>query len=335
MSACPVAAIRSETMAQRRHLMTSENDKKAVEESWSEHDANLVKQMALSPKVNGLELPFPRPLLYHDVTTTDQNDNNNNLQNVYNVGHHNEASFGATPYLFQATVDAQNVWIMVDTPKFSKAAVDAVTSITGPEGPHYLVLSHVDDTADHDQWASQFSGNLQRIFHSGDTGKHNWRRDKALDTDIEILLPVPTTTPATGEALYAYGMDGSPLSQGDWHEQFLQDPDNDVVILHTPGHSPGSITLWKKPTPQQPGTIFTGDHYAYSAVTQRMSGFPRYGNNLTLQAQTLQSLLALDWDIVAPGHGHPRDYRQFGDDASTRRKVRQREMEQAIVDLHR
>ena len=334
MAACPVAAIRSETLAQRRHRMSGD-DKEAVTESWTSQDEALVKQMALSPKVNGLELPFPRPLLYHDAptTTTTTNTNNNILHNVYNIGHHNEKSFGATPYLVQATVSGKSVWIMVDTPRFGKSSVDAVTQITGPEGPDYLFLTHVDDTEGHEKWSAEFPS-LQRIFHLGDSGRHNWRGDRALETDVEILLDPPhgeSPPPSTkGSQFYAYAMDGTPLAK-DWYQDFMNDNKNDVVILHTPGHSPGSITLFKKSDQQQPGIIFTGDHYAYTTRTGRMSGFPRYGNNLQLQAKSLEHLLQLDWDVVAPGHGHPRDYSQEPDKVELKRK----EMEEAIADLHK
>jgi glyoxylase-like metal-dependent hydrolase (beta-lactamase superfamily II) len=40
-----------------------------------------------------------------------------------------------------------------------------------------------------------------------------------------------------------------------------------------------------------------------------MTGFPRYGNSLSEQKESLQQFLQLDWDVVAPGHGHFRDYR--------------------------
>jgi len=333
MAACPVAAIRSETLAQRRHRMSSENDKQVAEDSWTNQDEYLVQQMALSPKVNGLELPFPRPLLYHAATTPSKSLKTH-LSNLYNIGYHNEMSFGATPYLLEATVQGKLAWIMVDTPKFGKSAKDAVTRLTGPKGPDYLLLTHVDDTAGHEKWAEEFPS-LKRIFHLGDGGRFNWLGDTSLETDVEILLPPPKrespllpTQDESSAPFHAYAMDGTPLPN-DWHQTFPDDPDNDVVILHTPGHSPGSITLYKKPSAEEPGVIFTGDHYAFSTKSSRMSGFPRYGNNLQVQANSLKGLLRLDWDVVAPGHGHPRNYSLESDKEALKRK----EMQEAIEDL--
>jgi glyoxylase-like metal-dependent hydrolase (beta-lactamase superfamily II) len=343
MAACPVAAIRSETLAQRRHRIADEHAKKQQHDFWTDQDEELVRLMALSPKLNGLELPFPRAIMYHAAPAND-NDNSDSSQlhshirNVYNVGHHNEASFGATPYLLQAMVEGKLVWIMVDTPRFGKSAMEAVTKITGPAGPDYLFLTHVDDTADHDKWAAEYPS-LRRIFHAGDTGRHNWRRDHALN-DVEIMLPLPdrprSSLPSSDDGdkaaalhLQAYSLDGTPLRL-DWYDEFTKDPQTNVVILHTPGHSPGSITLWKKPEQDQPGIIFTGDHYAYSTRTGRMSGFPRYGNNLQLQAKSLKGLLKFDWDVVAPGHGHPRDYSQ----EANKDNLKRTEMDEALMDLH-
>jgi ferredoxin/glyoxylase-like metal-dependent hydrolase (beta-lactamase superfamily II) len=344
MAACPVAAIRSETLAQRRHRISDAHAKNNQQDFWTDKDEELVRLMALSPKLNGLELPFPRPIMYHAASTSVDDDNSNqrhsHIRNVYNVGHHNEASFGATPYLVQAMVAGKLVWIMVDTPRFGKSAIDAVTKITGPAGPNYLFLTHVDDTADHDKWAAEYPS-LQRIFHAGDTGRHNWRRDHALN-DVEIMLPLPgqpsSSVPSSDDGddekaaappLHAYSLDGTPLPS-DWYDGFSKDPQTNVVILYTPGHSPGSITLWKKPEQDQPGIIFTGDHYAYSTRTGRMSGFPRYGNNLQLQAKSLEGLLKVDWDVVAPGHGHPRDYSQ----QANKDDLKRNEMKEALLDLH-
>mmetsp|Transcript_2415 Transcript_2415/g.3569 ORF Transcript_2415/g.3569 Transcript_2415/m.3569 type:complete len:435 (-) Transcript_2415:11-1315(-) len=338
MVACPVAAIRSETLAQRRH---GAEDKEAVKNSWTTQDDYLVQQMALNPTVNGRKLPFPRPLLHHDAATktttstipSGDEKSANSISNVFNVGYHNEESFGATPYLMKAKVDGNFVWIMVDSPRYGKAALDAVTLITGPEGPSYLFLTHVDDTAGHEKWAEEFP-KMKRIFHLGDGGSHNWVGDRSLETDVEILLPPPegSSPPDDDEEatpFHAYHMDGTSLSKG-WYQDFLEDASNEVVILHTPGHSPGSITLLKKASSNVPGIIFTGDHYAYSTRTSRMSGFPRYGNNLSLQAKSLERLLHIEWDVVAPGHGHPRDYSGELDKQELRRK----EMKEAIQDLH-
>lgn len=300
LAACPVAAIRVETLAERRHRAPTSQEKKAVEESWKEADEQLVQQMSSSQE----KRPFPRPLLL--------DDNVEPLQDVYWTGHHNEASFGAVPFLVKVRHEGEDsVWIMVDTPKYSKAAVDDVISVTGEQGPQYLFLTHVDDTADHGKWVARFP-DMHEIFHTGDLGRHNWIGDRTLE-DVDILLPVVSAEDSSG-SLTAYSLNGQVLPR-DWREQWEAGSilkDSNVVILHTPGHSPGSITLYKRPNNDEgsPGIIFTGDTYAYTyREGGKMTGFGRYGNNLEQQAETLGKLLELDWDIVAAGHGISRDYR--------------------------
>jgi glyoxylase-like metal-dependent hydrolase (beta-lactamase superfamily II) len=54
--------------------------------------------------------------------------------------------------------------------------------------------------------------------------------------------------------------------------------------------------------------LFTGDTLGYSNRVDTLTGFPRYGNNRALQAQTLRLIKELDWALVAPGHGHIKEY---------------------------
>ena len=353
LAACPVAAIRLETLAQKRHDATSTStDKQAVQDAWTEQDQQLLEQMSgkqsssSSSDKKAAPLLFPRPFL-------------DNVPDVYWLGHHNSKSFGATPYLLRvpnnnnkkknktarATTttttngddenhsnnDNRDHWIMIDTPKFSKSAVQAVTSLTGPAGPDYLFLTHVDDTADHNKWVEHFynfqpssssnnnnnsnnqstkkSKGLQRIFHAGDLGKHNWLNDKTLE-QVEILLQPPEKEQKTNNDsfLTAYSLEGNILPDT-WMTQTTPD-ELPVVILHTPGHSPGSITLYRRPlNANTKGIIFTGDTYAYTTRTNSMTSFPQYGNNHRQQADTIQRLMKLDWSLVAPGHGLARDYR--------------------------
>lgn len=321
-----VAAIRVETLAEKRHRAT---DKEAIEAGWTENDQDLVTKMGLSSK-SGFEKPFPK-LLFDSVP------------DVYFVGHHSDASFGAVPYLLKTVwADDDNkektVWTMVDTPRFGPSAIEAVTSLTGPEGPDYLFLTHVDDTADHNKWAEHF-GKLKRIFHSGDLGANNWLGDTTLE-NVEILLQEEHDTSSNDNSLLAYNLQDGSLLPNDWESRGVSELP--VVILHTPGHSPGSITLYKRPTPKSPGILFTGDTYAYRTSPDshrdddqrgHMSGFPRYNKDgCDLQAKTITKFLNLDWDVVCPGHGHPRDYRHAGS-ISKKQQLQADEMKVAIEEL--
>lgn len=280
LAACPVAAIRIETLAQRRHRGDDET-------LSSPDDVALAKNLALSTKLNGRSLPFPRQLTEH----------------VWYLGHHNEHSFGATPYLtfVQNKENDKHVWIMIDTPRYCQSAVDAVLSLTGPSGPDYLFLTHVDDTAHHDKWKLAFP-QLQRIFHAKELGRNNWVGDLTLE-HVEILVqPYVADNGERNcdpEALQAYDLNGMALSAAEAETQ------GGVVIYHTPGHSPGSMSMLLK----SDSVLFSGDTLGYTERTKTLTGFPRYGRDLKLQKATLVQLGALSWDVVAPGHGHVRDYR--------------------------
>ena len=117
------------------------------------------------------------------------------------------------------------------------------------------------------------------------------------------------------------------------HEELLQVSidEEQFLILHTPGHSPGSISLYFRPRSCERGVLFTGDSYAWTTRDGgHMSGFPRYGNNLKEQVKTLGTIGSLVdiWNVIAPGHGHPRFY---GNDSNERKL---RELSDAIEELN-
>lgn len=261
-------------------------------------------------------------------------------------------------------------WIMVDTPKYGPSSVRAVESLTGMTtnnnnstsiggiGPKYLILTHVDDTAGHNDWKDHYGDSLQRVFHTGDLGRYNWIGDKTLD-DVEVLLPSPpkkdgplSSSSSSSSSLQAYDLMGNPISD----EVAAKE---EVVLLHTPGHSPGSISILYRPGAHDVGTasndtiinggvLFTGDTYAYRRSTDAMTGFPRYGNNRRQQIETLHKLLPrscstddgegqsstswFDWSFIAPGHGHVRDYSHIVD-RKERHRIQREEMESAINEL--
>lgn len=296
LRACPVAAIRLENQAFRSHRNM---------DALTAEEEHIVDTIA-----DNSQESFPRKV-------------SPNIPGVYFVGHHNSRSFGATPYLLETK---NHGWILMDSPKYSKKAVETIENLTGPTGPTYMVLSHVDDSADHGKWKEHYP-NMDRVFHSGDLGRHNWIGDKTLE-DVELLQ----TLKSNDESLQAMTLNGDPVDEADYNK-------HELLILHTPGHSPGSITLWKRPTnsDKENGVLFTGDTYGYSTREGgQMTSFSRYGNNHLQQAKTLKGLLNLDWNLVAPGHGHVRDYSIVSDDEKNRgslKDFREHDMQPAFAEL--
>mmetsp|Transcript_16042 Transcript_16042/g.22983 ORF Transcript_16042/g.22983 Transcript_16042/m.22983 type:complete len:266 (+) Transcript_16042:1-798(+) len=257
---------------------------------------------------------------------------------------------------------------MIDTPKFTPSAIKTVTSLVGSEqkGPDYLFLTHTDDVGDHYKWAQHFKENnhpLKRIFHVKDLEENNWIGDDTLG-DAEILLRGESHFVSSEEKdeerfkLYTWNLDGEAVSttthladRNGYKWPVKQEEDDNVgdfLILHTPGHSPGSISLLFRSTQQHEGiesfslpvnVLFTGDTYAYTTRNGgTMTGFPRYADDSIQQSHTLRELLNIShcWDVIAPGHGHPRDYRRGSVDSKKKenlKEVKRVEMEKALKEL--
>lgn len=293
LAACPVAAIRVEHNPIIHEELPS------------------ASQFAIRPSLNGRPLPFPRLV-------------SSSVPDVHFVGHHNPRSFGAAPYLFSVPTyfsESEPTWVLVDTPAYSKRAVEVVESLTGLDGPSYLVLTHVDDTADHNRWKERFP-NMKRVFHAGDLGKNNWVGDDTLE-NVEILLD----SRSSDNQLQHFDLNGTPIDS---------DNSEPVVLIHTPGHTPGCISILKKPTNSgTPGVLFTGDTYTYTTRDGgHGSGMPQYSKeNFELQANILRLLLDLDWQVLAPGHGHARDYSLLTGDSLS--DLREAEIEEGIEELSR
>jgi len=74
----------------------------------------------------------------------------------------------------------------------------------------------------------------------------------------------------------------------------------EMELIHTPGHTDGSICLYHKPSQ----TMFTGDHFAYSESMGSLSIFPRYNfYSIQLQFESVRKLTDYDFVRVLPGHG--------------------------------
>ena len=270
--ACPVGAIRID------HTKDVDDDEEEEE----------VECESLEEKLVPNSEEFPRKLETYALLPEGLNDK------VWFVGFHNENTFGATPYIVQGK-DVRSggaVTVMVDTPRYCKGAIRSIESICGEAGPDYLFITHVDDSAGHLEWRQNYP-NMKRIFHSGDLGEHNWIGDHSLE-HVEILLE--SQDDAQDRKLRAWTLDGKLIEENEFR-------DRSFAILHTPGHSPGSISLLFENS-----ILFTGDTLAFSSRENGMSGFPRYGHDLKRQSLTLKALSDLSWKVIAPGHGKYKSF---------------------------
>lgn len=116
---------------------------------------------------------------------------------VYHCGYHAASSHGAASYLIRHPKGN----IMVDSPRFSRTLVNKIKEWGGVRT---LFLTHVDDVADHEKYAREFS--CARIMHREDVS-HDLR-------GIEIQV-----------------------------EQERYELHDNAILHHVPGHTPGHMVL--------------------------------------------------------------------------------------------
>jgi len=109
-----------------------------------------------------------------------------------------------------------------------------------------MIITHSDTIGEHKAWKEHFP-NMQRVIHSYDIrGQPNSPQPLPVSKDFEIRLN----------------------NSGEWY------PDDDLEIIHTPGHTPGSISI--RYMSGQEIALFSGDHLAYSNDKQRVDGMKSF-----------------------------------------------------------
>lgn len=146
-------------------------------------------------------------------------------------------------------------------------------------GLHTMILTHMDDIADHRKWKAYFP-NLERIIHIVDVRKDS--------DDIEVQLE----------------------DFGTWF------PMPKVTIIHTPGHTAGSLCV-RFDTGRE-AVMFTGDHVSYNAETYKLDGFAEFNHgNLDVQKESLKKFIdpmpSMDFQWILPGHGRMIRFNSFAE----------------------
>nr|TKR74444.1 hypothetical protein D5086_0000294770 [Populus alba] len=133
-------------------------------------------------------------------------------------------------------------------------------------GARYMFLTHEDDVADHRKWSERLS--CDRILHSGDVDNST--------ADVETKLQ----------------------GSGPWNLG------RDVQLIHTPGHTEGSVCLFYKPLK----ILFTGDHLLMTETG--LSICERYNKcSVPMQIDSVLKLLEIDFNWIIPGHGRRVEFK--------------------------
>jgi glyoxylase-like metal-dependent hydrolase (beta-lactamase superfamily II)/ferredoxin len=120
--------------------------------------------------------------------------------NVYFCGFASESSYGASSYLIQRREGN----VLIDSPRFASPLVKRIEKLGGVR---LIFLTHRDDVADHEKWASHF--NADRIMHQDDIGRSligiertlTGRQAAKIDDD---LWAVPTPGHTRGHTVLLY-----------------------------------------------------------------------------------------------------------------------------------
>ena len=222
---------------------------------------------------------LPDPLMKKALTVFPAEIDPVNLPNVFHMGFHSSPSYGATSYFIKRTIvtaDGQSkaANIMIDVPRFNSRLANIVEEEGGIDK---LIITHRDNFPGHEKWKERFPS-LQRIIHRAD----------AMGTASECEVKLD--------------------SGSSWQ------PSNDVRILHTPGHTAGSICI-QVSTPKDT-VLFTGDHLAYTTSKNGLDGFKRYNQgNIAVQSSSIR-LLADDsypFTWILPAHGRMAKFSSVGE----------------------
>lgn len=138
-------------------------------------------------------------------------------------------------------------------------------------GVRHMFLTHEDDVGDHKLWAKRFG--CERILHSEDVD------DSTKDVEMQLH----------GSGPWSIGCD--------------------FELIHTPGHTDGSVCLFYKPLK----ILFTGDHLA-DKRDMGLSIFEMYNkSSVHLQLENVLKFLDLDFLWILPGHGRRVQFRDNQD----------------------
>jgi glyoxylase-like metal-dependent hydrolase (beta-lactamase superfamily II) len=206
-------------------------------------------------------------------------------------------------------------WVLVDTglkssaAKVKKMAADIFGS-TGKPAAIIMTHGHFDHRGSLQQLADEWG--VPAYCHHMElpylTGKASY----------------PPADPTVGGGMMAYSSFLYPKSPIDVQEHLQELPENGTVPelsdwkwIHTPGHTPGHISLFR----ERDGVLIAGDAvvttkqesvYAVMMQVEVLSGPPKYFTpDWGAAARSVKELAALEPNVIATGHGHA----MYGDTA--------------------
>jgi len=182
---------------------------------------------------------------------------------IYYCGFNSPKSYGGNSYFIQ---NEHGNWL-VDSPKFLP---HLVKRFKGLGGIKFIFLTHRDDVADADKYATEFGA--KRIIHVDDA-------DSAPGSEIVLDLHEPAVISSELHQSFAG------LSQ--------------LTIIPTPGHTKGHMVLLYGEK-----YLFTGDYLAYDRDTERLEAFREHcWYSWPEQVKSMEKLNQFSFEWIFTGHG--------------------------------
>ena len=146
--------------------------------------------------------------------------------------------------------------------------------------------SHFDHIGSHHEFA-------ERAVHAAEAEiMANPGRAESL-ADIYVTDAMFTALPPGGYSSEAYEVTPAPATQLLADGEVIDLGDRYLTVIHTPGHSPGSIALWEEAS----GILFSGD-----AVYDGPLVDDNYHSDADAYIATMERLLAIPARVVHGGH---------------------------------
>ena len=184
-------------------------------------------------------------------------------------------SFTSNVYLI-----GQDTYLVIDTGLYAHYLIDAMKkSSISLESIQNIILTH--SHVDH-------IGGLNELVEktSADVSIHKSEANYVEEGDKE----------ATAAALFSLPLQGTPIARKLQEGDIIRFDEFVFEVLHTPGHTCGSICLYEK----EARILFSGDTvFAHGSFGR--TDLPPGGNSKDL-VNSLKRLADLNIDILAPGH---------------------------------
>ena len=228
-------------------------------------------------KVRPLTEGYPKPVSVEEK------------ENVYLAGVPSKKLFGGASYLILGGGKGKDKNMLIDTPDCDEALVQFLKERGGLE---YIVFTHKDHIACHREWKQAFP-DVQRVMHADDFPGED-------TLEFEIKLQGSGDSSSGSSSSSSSSSSSAPLvcSLPGWEEE--------LQLIHGPGHTPGSIYIIYKDT-----YLFTGDSLHFSRVEGHLVGFRlQCWESWSRQQSSWRQLLLRPFPFlhVLPGHGEPHRF---------------------------